>query len=160
MNEIKELLKHKLQAIYSDYPIVIEESPEDTGTLWVQVFAVPTSRVRELKNFIHDLEDEIWDGNEVVLLPMVKNLEVTRKYYAQYAPADKPIKTMAYGHFVETNNSYYNLAMSAQEQLKPLFSGSFGIDDIVTHIPNMHSEEFKSNRPEVKAADTELALAA
>jgi len=85
---MKEILYKKIQAVmnseFPDFPCVIQESPEDSRALWVQVFSVPETEVEIVEDFIDDLEDRLPPDHEVFLLPMVKSLDVTRQYYPQY----------------------------------------------------------------------------
>lgn len=160
VNEIKELLKAKLRAVFANYPAVVEESPEDTETLWVQVFAVPSPRVREVKDFIHDLQDEFGDALGVVLLPMVKNLEVTRKYYQQYTPVEMPAMIAAYGRFIDKQDAVYTLAKELCEAVAPLLNVAYGIDYLPKKMPSKTAAGFFPASLQGTSADTELALAA
>lgn len=159
-NNIIEFIANKVTAAYHAYPVVVEESPEDTETLCVQVFAVPPPRVREVKNFIHDLQDEFGDALGVVLLPMVKNLEVTRNYYPQYAPVEFPVMVAAYGGFIEKQDKGYTMTSGFSGAAEPIFTGAYGIDYRLQQIPCKTAAEFHPMRSQETTADTELALAA
>ena len=86
-DDIKTLVLLAMKRAFPAYPATVQESPEDSKTLWVHVFAVPVEQVRVVKDFIHDIEDGLPAAASAVLLPMVKNLAVTRQYYQEYAPA-------------------------------------------------------------------------
>ncbi|MCX6996609.1 MAG: hypothetical protein NTV49_05880 [Kiritimatiellaeota bacterium] len=86
--EIKALVERRIRGSGCDFPVVVQVSPEDSTTFWVQVFAVPPERVREIKNIILGLQDELTAADEVLLLPMVKNLAVTQQHYPKHMPHD------------------------------------------------------------------------
>ncbi len=153
-------IEEKINETYREYPVVVQESPEDSETLWVQVFAVPAPRVREVKNFIHDLQDGIGDESGVVLLPMVKNLEVTQKYYPQHAPVEIPAMIAAYGRFLEKQEASYKHVEACSTIPANALNGQYGIDYLPQQIFATSVDTFHHTSSHAKAADTELALAA
>lgn len=84
ISNIKAIIANRIKQQFRNYPVAILESPEDTSTLWVRVFAVPPENVRAVKNYIHILQDQLLPDNDIILLPMVKNIEVTRQHYPEY----------------------------------------------------------------------------
>lgn len=87
MNELqkfKEYVTRELEKFNAFYPVEISESHDDEKTLCVRIFAVPDDNVEAIEEFIFDLQDEIADSYEYILLPMVKNIATTRKYYSQH----------------------------------------------------------------------------
>ena len=94
MSEIKALVAESIGGAFGGYPVVLQESPEDSTSLWVQVFAVPADTAEVVTDAILDLQGEVFAVSDVILLPMVKNLAVTREHYPQYAPRD-PAATAA-----------------------------------------------------------------
>jgi len=162
-NDVKILLEKKIDEAFSNYPVMIQVSPEDAETLWVQVFAVPAARVREVKDFIHDLQDTIGDESGVVLLPMVKNLEVTRQHYPQFAPV------VTYSYFAACDYNFATIPVPnykhAGEFLRSL---TVSIEDMTfafNYQPQRtyrkeNPEDFQPLAPVGRAADSELALAA
>jgi hypothetical protein len=92
MNTIEDItnaVRDTIRRAFSAYPVDIQTSPEEETTLWVQVFAVRAEDVRAVKDMILQLQDEVIDAEcGILLLPMVKNIEVTKKYYPQFAPQD------------------------------------------------------------------------
>ena len=86
IDEIKGLVTERLKGKFGDFPVVIRESPEDSTTYWVQVYAVPGDMVRKVQDLIFDLQEDIWPEGDTLLLPMVKDVAVTREHYPQYAP--------------------------------------------------------------------------
>lgn len=162
VNEIKLFLTRELNAAFRHYPVVIEESPEDADTLWVQVFSVPSPRVREVKNVIHNLQDEIGDKNGALLLPMVKNIEVTRLHYPQHAPCEISEIIAACGQIKTTKREkgYTLVGGLFYTTAENIVNGEYGID---YHLQQTPGEPFESLQPANllgKAADTELSLAA
>jgi len=87
MNETtKTTILAALKQTFPGFPAEVQESPEDTATLWVRVFSVPSDQVRAVKDFIHNLEDNLTADAHALLLPMVKNIEVTRQHYPERMP--------------------------------------------------------------------------
>lgn len=97
--EMKELVSARVRAAFGELPVAVQESPEDSTTLWVQVFAVPAEKVKEVRQFILAMQDELLAVSDVILLPMVKNLAVTREHYPQHAPRDPAPIQAAIGWF-------------------------------------------------------------
>ncbi len=92
LDTIRDVVAQHVKARFGDYPVVIQESPEDPESLWVQVFAVPDAQELAVTDLILDLQETVSPDCSVLLLPMVKTLEVTRQYYPQHAPSE-PIQT-------------------------------------------------------------------
>ena len=66
--------------VYPDFPITVMESPDDRLVLCVRVFAVPEDKIREFKAAIRQIERDLISDGQYLLLPMVKNLEVTKQH--------------------------------------------------------------------------------
>lgn len=81
-NIIANMIENAIRYKYPQYPVKVQESPEDSESFWVQVYSVPIELVKEIKIFIFDLNDTIFDNFS--LLPMVKNIETTREHYPQF----------------------------------------------------------------------------
>ena len=86
IEEIEALVVERIGGAFRGYPVVVQESPEDSTTLWVQVFGVGRDEVRTVNDAILGLQEEVLAVSDVILLPMVKNLTVTRECYPEYAP--------------------------------------------------------------------------
>ena len=88
VEEVKILVLEGISAAFGEFPVVVRVSPEDSTTLWVQVFAVPTEKVKAVRQFVLGMQEGVLAVSDVILLPMVKNLAVTREHYPQYLPRD------------------------------------------------------------------------
>jgi hypothetical protein len=87
MNEvIKTWVDAEMRKTFADLKTVVRESPEDSQVICVYVYAVPRDRVRVVDDFIFELNDSIPGAGGVLLLPMVKNVETTQKYYPEHIP--------------------------------------------------------------------------
>jgi len=85
---IQEAIRKELTALFPSFPVTVFDSPDDRRILCVRVFAVPVNMVREVKASIRRIERNLIYNEEYILLPMVKNLEVTRQYYPEYLPSE------------------------------------------------------------------------
>lgn len=86
---IKPLRERVIKAMnmcFPDFPVDVTLSPEDQSTFWVRVFAVPNEKVKEVRAFIHELQETLFPKNEMLLLAMVKDLATTEKHYPEYMP--------------------------------------------------------------------------
>jgi hypothetical protein len=93
-NGIKEKITEYLTGEFPKFPIVVCESPEDSMTLWVQVFCVTPDQKELVKKKIFDTQEKLFSNFEMILLPMVKSLAITEQYYPEYLPKD-PIVNLA-----------------------------------------------------------------
>lgn len=80
-------VKDRMRETFPAYTVTVQSSPDDILVLCVRVFAVPENKIDEVENFVFDLQDSLIAKTEVMLLPMVKNLEVTRQHYPEYMPS-------------------------------------------------------------------------
>lgn len=87
---IQEAIRKELTALFPSFPVTVFDSPDDRRILCVRVFAVPVNMVPEVKASIRRIERSLIHGGDYILLPMVKNLEVTRQYYPEYLPSESP----------------------------------------------------------------------
>lgn len=91
MNTSKETVCAKIRAALSvqfpTFPVSIVESPDDNQVLCVRVFCVPSEETRAVKATINQIEQEVCPEGDFLLLPMVKNPEVTKQYYPQFMPS-------------------------------------------------------------------------
>lgn len=79
--ETEKFITSRLKQAFPSLPVRLQLSPAGDSALWVEVFCVPSKRVREVKDFIYSLQDAV---SEVMLLAMVKSEETTRRHYPQY----------------------------------------------------------------------------
>lgn len=99
LDSVWDVVARQVKARFGDYPVVVQESPEDPDSLWVQVFAVPEAQEFAVTDLILDLQDRVSPDCSVLLLPMVKTLEVTQRYYPQYAQTDSIQATETFFRF-------------------------------------------------------------
>ena len=93
--EIKRNITESLSREFPQCPVLVQESPEDTASLWVQVFCVPAEKEAAVESLIDRLQDTLAPEGEYMLLPMVNNLEITRQYYPEYMPREpEPAQVM------------------------------------------------------------------
>lgn len=81
-----EQVDREVRLALPDFPIVVQPSADDEYVLCVRIFAVPRAEVERLENVIFELEERLLVESRYILLPMVKNLEVTRQYYPEHLP--------------------------------------------------------------------------
>jgi len=79
--DIKRNITESLSREFPQCPVLVQESPEDSESLWVQVFCVPADKEAAVETLIDRLQDTLAPKGEYMLLPMVNNLEITRQYY-------------------------------------------------------------------------------
>lgn len=83
-SDITEMIRTKLKEAGHDYPTEVSFSADDEKTLCINIFSVPESKVIRMEDMIFDIQDELGIESEYLLLPMVRDIETTRKHYAQY----------------------------------------------------------------------------
>ena len=83
-----EAVKTAFAGKYPHYPVTVCESADDRFVLCVRVFAVPADQVRAVKAVIQQIERDLVADGQYLLLPMVKNLDVTREHYPEYLPPE------------------------------------------------------------------------
>jgi len=161
--EIKARVLRALQAAFPECPADVQESPEDIYTLWVRVFAVPPEQVRVIKNFIHRVASELPPAAGAILLPMVKNQDVTRQHYPQFMPKVPAFRASAFidsvfHDYVEGGVAWQTLAFDvgvveqfcvADLNLRQDFAEPLANDQHSWHMPGS-----------INAANTEMAKAA
>lgn len=86
--EIKRNITESLSREFPQCPVLVQVSPEDIASLWVQVFCVPAEKEAAVEGLIDRLQDALAPEGEYMLLPMVNNLEITRQYYPEYMPRE------------------------------------------------------------------------
>ncbi len=87
-NDIKRTIAESMSREFPKYPVLVQESPEDSTSLWVQVFCVPADKESKVESLIDWLQDTLAPEGEFMLLPMVNNLEITRQYYPEFMPRE------------------------------------------------------------------------
>ena len=87
-NDIKRNITESLSREFPKCPVIVQESPEDSKALWVQVFCVPVAQEENVEASIFLLQDTLAPEGEFMLLPMVKDLEITRQYYPEHLPKE------------------------------------------------------------------------
>lgn len=80
LDDIKKLLTQKIKQHYY-YPIEVRSSVDEENTLCIYIYCVEKSIENELEEYIYKLQEDLDPGYDFLFLPMVKNLEVTKKYY-------------------------------------------------------------------------------
>ena len=87
---IEELKKHVRAVLCAAFPahnIQIAQLGENSGDLGISVFGVERNAVRWVKDTILSLDAELCAHTEFALTPLVRDVEVTRKYYPQFLSA-------------------------------------------------------------------------
>jgi hypothetical protein len=80
-----EVVRKTVQDKFPDWLVTVRGSSE-SGTFCVDVFNVPDEETRDrIEDFIYALYDDKDVVGTFFLLAMVKDVEVTKKYYPQYA---------------------------------------------------------------------------
>jgi hypothetical protein len=90
-----ETLKLQVKAILTEtfpgYHIQLDQLSENPGDLGVSVYGVVPQVMRRVKDKILDLDEEFCTNTTYCLVPLVRNLETTQRYYPQYlSSAQKP----------------------------------------------------------------------
>lgn len=161
MEAIKVLVTTRIRDAFGEFPVVVTESPEDLTTLWVQVFAVPDEKVREVKDLILRLQDTDLPEGDVLLLPMVKNLSVTREHYPQYVQSDSTAMLAIIGRFFDDRKEKRYVLRSGNLGPAVEISGWLFGQDYLRYQTLGESALTQRQAPAVlTAANTELALAA
>ena len=73
------------------YPVTVQSSPDDPLVICVRCFDVPEAQVETVENYIFDLQMRVPANSEIILLPMVKNSEITRQHYSEFLPVPPPV---------------------------------------------------------------------
>lgn len=160
--EIATQVKVRMQDVFRAYPVTVQSSPDDMLVLCIRVFAVPENKIDEVQAFIFDLQDSLIAKTEVMLLPMVKNLEVTRQHYPEYMPLEPAVSV---GQIAE-QFSRKTTREPSKWQVAP-YSSSYSRDHTIpmqtifgwdkSTVVELHSAR---NLGKEVAANTELAIAA
>lgn len=160
LDSIRDVVARQVKDRFGDYPVVVQGSPEDPDSLWVQVFAVPEAQELAVTDLILDLQDTVSPDCSVLLLPMVKTLEVTRKYYPHYLSSE-PIQStdhvFRFLHQRQTGNYGIATGVHATNTLSESFIAGLGM-----RYNSWVGKWSKPLRPTEKlaAATEELATAA
>jgi len=86
INDVKKTITAYLTGEFAKFPVVVCKSPEDSTTLWVQVFCVTPDQKNLVKEKIFAAQETFFPAAEIMLLPMVKSLAITEQYYPEYLP--------------------------------------------------------------------------
>lgn len=162
LTEITKQVKVRMRDAYPAYPVIVQSSPDDMLVLCVRVFAVPENQIDEVQDFIFDLQDSLIIKTEAMLLPMVKNIKVTRQYYPEYI-LPEPAATVArntkeFPKTVQEPNNWRAvsyLSFYVSEYYVP----SMKFDFDLLKIGDKQSYPLRSKDNEI-AANNELAFAA
>lgn len=71
---------------FPHFPVTVDTLPDDSSIFCVHVFAVPADQVAAVKAGIREESRHMFPGGDYMLLPMVRNLAVTRQHYPEYLP--------------------------------------------------------------------------
>lgn len=71
----------ELKKAFPSYPISLFDDPDDDSTFFAYVFCVPDGREQEFKAKVRAVIREKLDNYEWDVIPSIKNLTVTEKYY-------------------------------------------------------------------------------
>jgi hypothetical protein len=82
------LVSREAAAALPEYKVDIQASADDAFVLCVRVYGVPKAQVEQVEMRVFDLEERLLPGTRYILLPMIKNLDITREYYPEYLPAE------------------------------------------------------------------------
>ena len=83
LGTIAEQVKSQVVETFPMYPVTVLPAPDDDYSLCVRVFGVPQEAISAVHARISELQDVLDEKGEVMLVPMVKSMEVTRKYYPE-----------------------------------------------------------------------------
>lgn len=86
LSEMITWIGSEVRNVIPDFPVDVQPSPDDTYVLCVRVYAVPRAKVKRVEKTVFELEERLLTKTRYILLPMVKNLEVTRQYYPENCP--------------------------------------------------------------------------
>ena len=126
----QEVAAERVLGRFPDFPVFIDESPDDASVLCVRVFAVPNARVTEVKAFIRHVGAELFPAGDVLLLPMVKNMDITREHYPIHMP---PTSNMLAGLMslmddqVGHRCDWHQASSPAYGEVKYAYAGSVGM---------------------------------
>ncbi|MDD2597641.1 MAG: hypothetical protein PHO37_00240 [Kiritimatiellae bacterium] len=81
----KEITKY-LSCELPQFPVMVSESPEDSMALWVQVFCVTSDQEELVEETIFNAQEKFYPTGEIMFLPMVKSLAITKQYYPEHLP--------------------------------------------------------------------------
>jgi hypothetical protein len=85
ISELKAHVSHKIQTAFPTAHVRISQLSEDPGDLGVSVFNVAKDQVRAAKDLILDLDEELCLKQNWALIPMVRDVETTVRFYPQFA---------------------------------------------------------------------------
>jgi hypothetical protein len=69
------------------YRVEVQPSADDPFCLCVRVYGVPEGQVPAVEEQVFSAEETLPAGTPYILVPMVKSLEVTRKYCPHHLPS-------------------------------------------------------------------------
>ncbi len=84
IEELKTCVRTVLSASFPTVTIHIDRIAEDPLDLGVSVFGVDKNAVKWVKDMILDLDEDLCANTEFVLTPLVRDSEITRKFYPQF----------------------------------------------------------------------------
>lgn len=171
--ETQAIILEAITKVFREYPATVEQSAEDQNVFCVRVYAVPENVVDEVEDLILDLQERISTDAEYILLPMVKNLEVTKEYYPEYLP---DMATQYDADFTRIYDMFESFISSQSEKvygISTINNASMQMEFQVDHFMidsydparsfrAMRTAEFlwpSDSKPEAVATD-ELAMAA
>jgi len=159
---ISKAIDKVFKPIYPSFPVLLSESPDDQSVVCVRVFAVPVDRVQEVKTTIRRIGSDLFPEGDHMLLPMVKNLEVTRQYYPEHLPAETPGYILD-TFILDTRQYRYAEAVSYGLVLMDTYAmppyGAFVASPPYSAMSEHKGEPSYSSNIEPRAADESLALA-
>jgi hypothetical protein len=162
LESVKDGLREALKKRFPAYPVVIQTAPDGDDTLWVRVFCVASEHADEIRQIIQDAEARLPGEYFVMLLPMIKSMETTKKYYPEFLPSE----------MIENCASLFGAYFSGEPRVSYVSASqisagcpswkAMGTDAYAHLLKRASLEQFKSAPAglEMIAANTELALAA
>ncbi len=79
--QLRDSVLTSVRRVFPYYPVRIEELGDNEPGFSVGVFDVPKEDVKQVEEFIFDLDDKLCEGTNTVILPIVRNRQVTEAYY-------------------------------------------------------------------------------
>jgi len=84
-------LASALEMVFPDYPVEIKPDYEDEFIISVNLFAVPSEILKEVKDRVYSLCDSLLEGTGYLAGIVVRDIERTRQYYPEFLPPPLPV---------------------------------------------------------------------
>jgi hypothetical protein len=90
-DKMTKTLVSTLAMVFPDFPAEVKPDYEDELIISVNLFAVPSEALNEVKHKVYSLCDSLLEGTGYLAGIVVRDIERTRLYYPEFLPPSPPL---------------------------------------------------------------------